>query len=197
MIRLWIFTAAVCCMLCSPLQAGHCVQRVRVIRHGHVVHKAAFVQHHVAQQAIVYPTYYQVGQGIRDAAVIEHAAERAAELAAAKVLAILKQNGQPGVGPPPDSGGANDMDAVMQGIANASCVRCHGGAKTEAGLTLTNVAALSKEQRLNVGSKTFLGLMPQNAAGEPVPLPDAEANFALKWSQGAAEAADIPGSPTP
>lgn len=192
LLHLYAATAAVSCLLVSPVDAGHCVRRQRVV----LVQQHAYVAPVVAAQ-VAYPVaYYQVGSAIREEAV----AERAAILALEKFAAALQQqqggNGG-GVGLPPDSGGANEMDAVAQGIVSASCVRCHSGPEPKGNLNLTDVTKLSREQRLDVGSKAFLGLMPLNAGGTPAPLPDETANFLLKWSQDAADAADIPGTSNP
>lgn len=192
--------------LAQPIYAGQCVSRQRVVRRAFVQqhYVAPVVAHgYVAQQFVEYPVQYQVGVGLREEAVAKYAAAIAREegrkdlIEELRKLGLLK-DGAPSVGLPPDSGGANDYDAAVQAIANRSCVRCHGGAKTEANLSLVDVTKLTKEQRLNVGSSAFLGLMPQNAAGEAVPLEsDAEANFMLRWSKGAATAEDLTAISTP
>ena len=199
MIRLLAVTAAVACLLVSPVYAGQCVQRQRVIR--------KFVNHHTpvyAQQIVAYDAvYYNVGAGLREEAIAVRAAEIAREEGRkdgqAELLAELKRlgylNGGATGGPPPDGGAAGNVDAAVQKLLVLRCATCHTGASAKSGLDISNITTLSELQVHKIGTKVQRGSMPQNASGEGVPLPDDEANFIFGWSDdGDVTDADIPAS---
>lgn len=197
MIRLWAVTAAVACLLVSPAYGDHCVQRQRVF------HRQAVVHHGHVQQVIqpVYATtYYQVAPHLQAEAVAVRAAEIAREQARTDLLAELKKlgllkstpdgGGDLPVGPPPDGGSA--VDAAAQKLLVMRCATCHTGANAMKGLDISDIKKLTELQVSRIGVKVHRGSMPENAAGEPAPLPDDEANFIYAWSDNDAAEADIP-----
>jgi hypothetical protein len=103
-----------------------------------VLRSAGRSGHAVQRAEIERLVFFQVGSALREEAV----AQRAAEIALARFLALLQPRASDGLRPSA-VGEEGSTSAVRR-----SCVSCHGGAAPEAGLDLANLEKLSAADRL-------------------------------------------------
>ena len=140
-----------------------CAQRVVV------AHQVAPIV--VAPVVDQYQYKYYVGQGLRDAALVEKSA--------ARVLELLQSKLQSGATYPPQQVGsvneggavqpATNAKAKLQAIYNQSCIRCHNPQDPKR-MDLTDVSKLSELQVVATMREVYNGTMPKNGK----PLPDTE-----------------------
>lgn len=175
--------AAGACLACvSVASAQHCrsnavcaqrvvvapVKAVAVQHHAQaVVAQVVDYGHHAQALAVVnhaYPYYYQVGQGLRDEALTEKAADRVWAKIEAKLAEreAAQASGAPPASPDSPLGG-------LQALFNRSCINCHDGGDPDR-IDLTDATALSDGQLVGVYRQVYSGKMPKNAA----PLSDEE-----------------------
>jgi mono/diheme cytochrome c family protein len=166
----WMAAIAVAAMLCFAGTAsaqgrnvcglrGH-VQAVAVQHHAQaVVAKVVDYDHHAQALAVVnhaYPYYYQVGQGLRDEALTEKAADRVW----AKIEERLAKIEAAGTSAPPAS--PDSPLGALQTLFDRSCVSCHDGSDEDR-IDLTDATALSDGQLVGVYRQVYSGKMPKNA----------------------------------
>lgn len=123
-----------------------------------VVQQVVAVDHHAQALAVVnhaYPYYYQVGQGLRDEALTEKAADRVW----AKIEERFAKLQAAGTAPPasPDS-----PLGALQTLFDRSCVSCHDGSDEDR-IDLRDATALSDGQLVGVYRQVYSGKMPKNA----------------------------------
>lgn len=166
------------CLFVGETLAGcHRVRKVAVVGHSYGHHSVAVVQA---------PVYYNVGQGLRDEALIA----KAVELTLRRMVAEQQNTdcktcnpsaGSPGT-PNPGAVPSAQGDARAAQIFTASCVRCHNGPSGKGGVDLSDVSKLSAEVRQRSSILAYIGEMPPQGQGEPISQDDAD--FVLRWSVG-------------
>lgn len=172
MLRQWIITASVACLVAQPAYADCRRQRVCIPhKQAVVVHQKAFVA-----PVVAYPTYYQVGSAVREEAIAKRAAELALE---AFTKALQEQGGLPGVGAPPDTA-RDTLAAKVQAVLTNRCARCHSGADPKGGLDLTDLSKLDDLAAHKVELLARKGKMPPPDNGG-APIPDEEAALLEEW----------------